>query len=436
MRLSIGQLLRNNRYRIDALLGQGGMGAVYRAWDTSLDIPVAVKENLDTSAEAQKQFGREAQLLARLAHPSLPRVTDYFFIPGQGQYLVMDFVEGEDLEAMVRRLGALPEPQVLNWIAQVCDALAYLHSQPSPVIHRDIKPANIKIRGDGRAMLVDFGIAKVFDPVLATTMGARAVSPGYSPPEQYGGGVTDPRSDVYALGATLYHLLTGCQPPESVQRAVGARMPLPRQVNGQISPMAEQTILKAIEVATDRRFQSVGELKAALMRPRPGATGRAAAPAVAPSRARPVRPPAPRGRQGSRYLVPGLAAGAGLLLVLLVVATLAALDAFDGAQPTPPALAAVVPTDEPVQLSTLAPRPALTAEGGATEPPSPMPPAHADGNRHGHARAAYPDRNVHAAAHADAHAAATHGHAYSEENSQAGGDCGSALLAGRHVRGL
>jgi len=272
MPLSNLQVIHNDRYRIEALLGQGGMGAVYRGMDLSLNIPVAIKENLDGSPEAQKQFGREANMLARLSHPNLPRVTDYFFVPGQGQYLVMDYVEGEDLQQMLNRLGALPEPQVLNWISQICDALAYLHSQPSPIIHRDIKPANIKVRPDGRAVLVDFGIAKVYDPYLATTIGAKAVTPGYSPPEQYGSSsTTDARSDIYALGATLYHLLTGSLPPESLQRVVGGS-PLspPRELNQNISPMAEGAILKAIEVATERRFQNVGELRAALVQPVPG----------------------------------------------------------------------------------------------------------------------------------------------------------------------
>jgi len=267
MPLIPGQIL-HNRYRIEKLLGQGGMGAVYCAKDVNLDIPVAIKENLDASMEAQKQFEREARILARLSHPHLPRVTDHFFIADQGQYLVMDFVEGEDLGAMLQRLGALPEPQVLTWIMQICDALAYLHSQPAPIIHRDIKPNNIKIRTDGRAMLVDFGIAKVYDPQLATTIGAKAVTPGYSPPEQYGMGHTDARSDVYALGATLYHLLTGQVPPESVQRLVGqGQMPTPRQMNQQISPLVEQVILRAVEVTTERRFQTVDELRTALTQP-------------------------------------------------------------------------------------------------------------------------------------------------------------------------
>jgi serine/threonine protein kinase len=299
MPLSNLQVIHNDRYRIEALLGQGGMGAVYRGMDLSLNIPVAIKENLDGSPDAQKQFGREANMLARLSHPNLPRVTDYFFIPGQGQYLVMDYVEGEDLQQMLNRLGALPEPQVLNWISQICDALAYLHSQPSPIIHRDIKPANIKIRPDGRAILVDFGIAKVYDPYLATTVGAKAVTPGYSPPEQYGSSsITDARSDIYALGATLYHLLTGSLPPESLQRVVGgSTLSPPRELNQNISPMAEGAILKAIEVATERRFQNVDELRAALVQPAPAAIPPTV---VVPAQAFPPAQPAEK-RPASRH---------------------------------------------------------------------------------------------------------------------------------------
>jgi len=203
MNLVPGQLL-NSRYRIVKLLGQGGFGAVYRAWDTNLHGPVAVKENFDPSPASQNQFAREASMLFLLRHNNLPRVIDHFNIPGQGQYLVMDFIEGEDLQAMLDQTGGpLDEATVLPWIEQVCDALEYMHSQNPPVIHRDIKPANIKITPQGQAILVDFGIAKTFDPNLATTQGARAVTPGFSPNEQYGQGRTDARTDVYALGATL-----------------------------------------------------------------------------------------------------------------------------------------------------------------------------------------------------------------------------------------
>jgi serine/threonine protein kinase len=135
MPLQTGQVL-NNRYRVVRLLGQGGFGAVYRAWDANLNRPCAVKENLDTSPEAQRQFTREATVLANLSHPNLPRVTDHFILPDQGQYLLMDFVEGEDLASKLRNQGVLPVEQVIKWISQVADALTYLHGRQPPVVHR------------------------------------------------------------------------------------------------------------------------------------------------------------------------------------------------------------------------------------------------------------------------------------------------------------
>jgi serine/threonine protein kinase len=293
MPLSPGQIL-NNRYRIVNLLGQGGFGAVYKAWDMNLNLAFAIKENLDTSPEAQRQFAREATLLATLHHPNLPRVIDHFILPAQGQYLVMDYVEGEDLQAMLDRTGSpLTEATVLPWISQVCDALSYMHAQKSPVIHRDIKPANIKITPEGQAMLVDFGIAKVYDPKLKTTLGARAVTPGYSPQEQYGQGTTDARSDIYSLGATLYTLLTGHQPAESVQRTLGARLAPPRVLNPALSPVTEQAILHALEVLPDKRYQNVRQFKAALVPPAPPIIPPPQQPSVSHSSLAPSRTSAP-----------------------------------------------------------------------------------------------------------------------------------------------
>jgi serine/threonine-protein kinase len=205
MTLQQGYIL-HNRYRIEGQLGKGGMGAVYLAQDLTLQIQVAVKENLNPSPEAERQFKREASLLATLRHPNLPRVTDHFILEGK-QYLVMDYIEGEDL-ASVAKKGTPSADQVLNWSMWICDALIYLHSRQPPVIHRDIKPANIKLSPDGKLMLVDFGIAKIYDSTETAT-GARGLTPGFSPPEQYGGSPTDHRSDQYSLGATLYNLLTG-----------------------------------------------------------------------------------------------------------------------------------------------------------------------------------------------------------------------------------
>lgn len=255
----------NNRYRIVKLLGKGGFGAVYRAWDLHLNKACAVKENLDTTPKAQKQFAREAEILANLHHPNLPRVTDHFLIPGQGQYLVMDYIEGEDMGTTLKRSGGtIPEVRLLPIVKQVNDALSYLHAQNPPIIHRDIKPLNIIITPGGDAVLVDFGIAKIYDSQLSTTLGARAFTPGYSPPEQYGQGGTDARTDVYALGATMYTMLTGHIPIESIQRSTGQELPMPRAINPSITAHTEAVILRAMEITPTRRFNSTHEFWSAL----------------------------------------------------------------------------------------------------------------------------------------------------------------------------
>jgi serine/threonine-protein kinase len=266
--LLIGQTLQG-RYQIQNLLGKGGMGAVYQGRDNHLSKPVAIKENLDTSPEAQRQFQQEAQILSDLSHSNLPRVIDHFSIRGQGQYLVMDLVEGENLQEKLDNTGSpLATLQVLSWIDQICGALSYLHTHQPPIIHRDIKPANIKITPQGKAVLVDFGISKVFDPLAKTTIGARGVTPGYSPTEQYGQGKTDARSDIYALGATLYTLLTGVELPEATDLAVNpALLKRPSQIVPGFDTALEQVILRAIQLDPNRRFQAANELKQALSNP-------------------------------------------------------------------------------------------------------------------------------------------------------------------------
>lgn len=264
MPLSTGYIL-NNRYQIAGLLGQGGFGAVYRAVDIRLSLACAVKENLGPT-QLSRQFEREATILANLTHPYLPRVMDHFVLPGQGQYLVMDLVEGRDLQELVEaQQGPVPESRAIGWIVQAAEAVEYLHNQVPPIIHRDIKPANIILTKSGDISLVDFGLSKIHDPQLKTTLGAFGVSPGYSPQEQYGRGKTDIRSDIYALGATLYCLLTGIEPPESVQRNLGAILTPPRAFNTTISPLVEQAVLKAMEMQPAKRFQSVGAFKSALI---------------------------------------------------------------------------------------------------------------------------------------------------------------------------
>jgi serine/threonine-protein kinase len=182
MTLERGYLL-NKRYRIVEILGQGGMAAVYRAVDENLGVEVAVKENLFTTEEYARQFRREAVILANLRHPNLPRVTDHFVVEQQGQYLVMDYIEGEDLRQRMDRLGPIPDQEVVILGVAICDALKYMHSRKPMVLHRDIKPGNVKITPSGHIFLVDFG--RDCQGRQATTTGARDDA-GYSPPEQYG----------------------------------------------------------------------------------------------------------------------------------------------------------------------------------------------------------------------------------------------------------
>ena len=263
MAISTGHIL-NKRYRVVKTITQGGFGRLYRAWDMSLKKPVALKQNLDDSQVGLQQFETEARILSNLHHPNLARVTDYFFTADEGQFLVMDFVEGEDLHTIIENNGPLPEEQAVVWISQVCDALTYIHSHNPPIIHRDIKPANIRITPDGRAVLVDFGIAKTYAPNKATMTGARAVTPGYAPVEQYGFGHTDARSDVYAIGATLYTLLTGVEPPESINLASGNATYKLDIMNMQVTPAIRVAIQKAMALQPGDRYQSIAEFQNAL----------------------------------------------------------------------------------------------------------------------------------------------------------------------------
>jgi formylglycine-generating enzyme required for sulfatase activity len=335
------------RYLIQRVLGQGGMGAVYLALDTRLgQAPVAVKENFDASPQAQAQFQREAIALAQLSHPNLPRVTDHFIEPTGRQYLVMEYIAGEDLETLVQQGGALPEAQVLAWADQLLDALAYLHSRPQPVIHRDIKPANIKLTPGGQVKLVDFGLVKFYDPANphTATLVHGMGSPQYAPPEQFNpAGHTDARSDIYSLGATLYHLLTGQAPATATDRVVNPQALLPpRRINAAIAPATEVTILRAMELPINNRFQTASGMRQALQGVLP------------PSTPRSVRHPMPR--QGlpawSLWL-------AGAIIVGLVIVLLLTLNKQIPTQTvvtvvaTAPIIHAV--TSAPVVASTLGP---------------------------------------------------------------------------------
>jgi len=265
MTLEQGTLL-NGRYRIVDILGQGGMGSVYRAMDENLGMEVAVKENLFTTDEYSRQFRLEAVILASLRHQHLPRVTDHFVMEDRGQYLVMDYIEGEDLRQRMERLGTIPEEDAILIGAAVCDALSYLHTRKPPVLHRDIKPGNIKITPDGQVFLVDFGLAKLVQGSQTTTTGARAMTPGYSPPEQYGTARTDPRSDIYSLGATLYAALTGVIPEDGLARVMdNAQLTPIRGHNSKISRKLSSAIEKAMEAYPDDRYQFADDFRRGLL---------------------------------------------------------------------------------------------------------------------------------------------------------------------------
>ena len=281
-RLLEAHILLKERYLIAGPIGQGGMGAVYRAEDTLLAGRIcAVKEIApeadvgdDSLAQLQEQFRQEASVLARLDHPNLPKVSDYFTQNGR-EYLVMDYVPGSNLRELVDQALTenrfLDEAQVLDWATQLCSALAFLHSQDPPVLHRDIKPSNIKVTPSGLLKLVDFGLVK-----LLTTDEARTVTvvqgqgtAAYTPLEQYGGddSHTDTRTDIYALGATVYHLLTGRTPATARERFLrpGALAP-PRAINPHISPGVEQAVLQALALHPRDRQATVDEFAAALRR--------------------------------------------------------------------------------------------------------------------------------------------------------------------------
>lgn len=254
------------RYELRRRLGAGGMGSVYLATDRRLSTAQwAVKEMSDTAItsplerqQAQAAFQQEAELLARLSHPSLPRVTDHFEENGR-HYLVMEFVPGENLRDYVNRVG-LPRPlhEVLRWTAQICEVLAYLHTQQPPIIFRDLKPTNIMITPEGTIKLVDFGIARLFKPDKERDTQAFG-TPGYSAPEQYGRGQTDARSDIYSLGVLMHHLLTGHDPSTTP-----FRLPPITQLNPSVPAYIATAIARATDNDPSRRFASVIEFQQAL----------------------------------------------------------------------------------------------------------------------------------------------------------------------------
>ena len=261
------------RYRIVHQLGQGGMGAVYEAIDQRLDTTVALKETLFADERLRKQFEREARLLARLHHPALPRVSDHFS-EGDGQFLVMQFIPGDDLsEMMTRKHGPFPANQVLTWADQLLDALDYLHTQDPQIVHRDIKPQNLKLTARGQIILLDFGLAKGQAGEISritTTASIFGYTPNYAPLEQIQGLGTDARSDLYSLGATIYHLMTGVKPPDALTRAAavvnGQPDPLVKAsaANADIAPLVDHVLEKAMAQNREQRYATAVDMRNAL----------------------------------------------------------------------------------------------------------------------------------------------------------------------------
>ncbi len=270
--LNSGEVL-HDRYKVRERIGQGGAGSIYLADDLRLEGRLcALKEvEYDTALpenireEARGQFLREATILARLDHPNLPKVSD-FFSNGPRDYLVMDYIPGDDLRTVMldarRNKTFLPENQVLGWAHQLANALAYLHGQEPAIVHRDIKPSNLKITPTGLLKLVDFGLVKIMAPneeVTITVIQGQGTAL-YTPLEQYGSddAHTDTRSDIYSFGATLYHLLTNEPPVDARKRFIqpASLMPL-RQINPSISARTEKAVLWAMALHPDERPKSI-----------------------------------------------------------------------------------------------------------------------------------------------------------------------------------
>ncbi len=261
----------HERYRVVAPVGHGGLGTVYQVTDILFgrDNIYALKEQWDQSESARKQFAREGAWLKALNHRHIPKVTEYFEWNGR-LYLVMDFVDGENLEQKLANSGGrpLPEAQVLAWVIPICDALHYMHTRVPPLIHRDVKPSNIIVTPFGHPVLVDLGIAKEHAPGMnaTATFVRKAGTEGYAPPEQYASaGQAGPWSDVYGMGATLYHLLTTQIPPTAVERvALDAPLRHPRELNPAVSPVTDAALLRALAIRPQERFRSMVELQQTL----------------------------------------------------------------------------------------------------------------------------------------------------------------------------
>ena len=246
----------DGKYEILREIGRGGMSVVYLAMDTHLNKQWAVKEIRKKGSGRNDEIVvnsllAEANMMKRLDHPALPRIVD-IIDNGITIYVVMDYIEGESLDKILNEYGTQSEEKVIEWAMQIADALSYLHGQKPPIIYRDMKPANVMLKPEGNIKIIDFGIAREYkEQSLAdtTVLGTK----GYAPPEQYSG-QTDPRSDIYALGMTMHHLLTGADP-----RSGEAYVPV-RQWNPALSEGIEVIIDKCVQPAAEHRYQNCADL--------------------------------------------------------------------------------------------------------------------------------------------------------------------------------
>ncbi len=272
MTLSEGTILKS-RYKIIKKIGGGGFGQVYLAEDTLKESLWAVKE-MDVEdlsdkdrTEIREQFWFEAKILVKLSHPQLPKIED-FFEDNEKYYIVMEYIKGKDLFDLIK-LSSEPFPveEVTQWVIKICNVLEYLHKQkPQAVIFRDLKPENVMLSDTGEIKLIDFGISKLFDVNRHTRNYAKAASPYFSSPEQYGGKTTDTRSDIFSLGATMYYIYTGNFPVDAIERAINEiPIPVPSNFNSKIPKQLDNIILKAMELNKENRYQTVEEITEALL---------------------------------------------------------------------------------------------------------------------------------------------------------------------------
>lgn len=264
-------IILNSRYEIVRKIGGGGMGAVYLAHDRNLGgVERAVKEMIQSSIEEEQQkkaiedFKRESMILSSLDHPSIPAIYDYFFDEAECRfYLVMKYINGGDLASILRETpgGRIDEKTVTEWALQIIDVLSYLHTLPATIVYRDLKPSNIMLdHRSGRVMIIDFGIARSIDQ--GREQGVTAVGTmGYAPPELFSGNV-EPRSDIYSLGSTMFHLLTGADPQNNPLLIFDfQKNPRPRQINPQLSDQMERILMRSVEYSADARFSSAAEMQ-------------------------------------------------------------------------------------------------------------------------------------------------------------------------------